>query len=321
MGRISLYMQPIPRSRQKVIFISGPTASGKTDLAVYLKNHLPIDLISVDSSLVYKGLDIGSGKPSKEVLSHAPHHLIDIFEPNEVFSAGLFRALALEKIKAIFEKGRVPCLVGGTMMYFKALMDGLNQAPGRDSNFRQNLLLRANTESVESLHQELMGIDPVSANKIHANDYKRIERALEIFYLTGKTKSSYIQTQIKKQNFDIIHVALMPVTTPREALHQNIALRFNHMLAQGLIEEVENLKARGDLHLDLPSIRSVGYQQVWRYLAGEYDKNIMTEKAIIATRQLAKHQLTWLRSWEGVQSFDFMSPNLHQDVLSYLAKN
>lgn len=311
-------MQP---TRKKVIFISGPTASGKTDLALYLKKHLPIKLISVDSSLVYKGLDIGSGKPSKEILSQAPHHLIDIFEPNEVFSAGLFRDLALEKINDIFAKGDTPCLVGGTMMYFKALMDGLNQAPSRDDYFRKNLLLRANTEGLESLHQELLSIDPISANKIHANDYKRIERALEIFYLTGKTKSSYIQAQNKSPDFDIIHVALIPVITPREKLHENIKLRFNHMLTQGLIEEVESLKARGDLHLDLPSIRSVGYQQVWRYLDGEYDKNTMIEKAIIATRQLAKHQLTWLRSWEGVQSFDFASPNSPQEVLKFLSIN
>ncbi len=304
--------------RKKVIFISGPTASGKTDLAIYLKDHLPLDLISVDSSLVYRGLDIGSGKPSQAILNHAPHHLIDILDPSEVFSAGLFRDLALEKINDIFEKGRVPCLVGGTMMYFKSLVDGLNEAPGRDDNFRQNLVHRANTEGTEKLHQELLGIDPDSANKIHTNDYKRIERALEIFYLTGKTKSSYIQAQIKTPHFDIIHVALMPVITPREKLHENIKLRFNNMLAQGLIEEVEKLKARGDLHLDLPSIRSVGYQQVWRYLDGQYDKNTMTEKAIIATRQLAKHQLTWLRGWENVQPFDFALPNLNQEVLAHL---
>lgn len=305
-------------TRKKVVFISGPTASGKTDLAIFLKNHLPLDLISVDSTLVYKGLDIGSGKPSPEVLKHAPHHLIDIFEPNEVFSAGLFRDLALEKIKEIGNTGRIPCLVGGTMMYFKSLVDGLNEAPGRDDAFRQNLAQRASSEGTEILHQELQKIDPVSANKIHANDYKRIERALEIFHLTGKTKSDFIQAQNKSQDFDIIHIALMPITTPREQLHHNIALRFHRMLDQGLIQEVEHLKARGNLNLDLPSIRSVGYQQVWRYLQGEYNKPIMIEKALIATRQLAKHQLTWLRSWPDVHAFDFASPNLNQEALGYL---
>lgn len=304
--------------RKKVVFISGPTASGKTDLAIFLKNHLPLDLISVDSTLVYKGLDIGSGKPSPEVLGYAPHHLIDIFEPNEVFSAGLFRDLALEKIKDIFNNGRVPCLVGGTMMYFKSLVDGLNEAPGRDDAFRQNLSQRANSEGIESLHQELLKIDPVSAKKIHANDYKRVERALEIFYLTGKTKSDFIQKQSRMLDFDIIHIALMPISTPREKLHHNIALRFHRMLDQGLIEEVEKLKARGDLSLDLPSIRSVGYQQVWRYLEGQYDKPTMIEKALIATRQLAKHQLTWLRAWSDVHPFDFASSTLNQEVSTYL---
>lgn len=305
-------------ARKKVVFISGPTASGKTDLAIFLKNHLPLDLISVDSTLVYKGLDIGSGKPNPDVLKHAPHHLIDIFDPNEVFSAGLFRDLALEKIKEIFKNNRVPCLVGGTMMYFKSLLDGLNEAPGRDEIFRQNLWQRANSEGTEILHQELVNIDPVSANKIHANDYKRIERALEIFHLTGKTKSDFIQAQNKSHDFDMIHIALMPVVTPREKLHENISLRFNRMLTQGLIEEVEQLKARGDLSLDLPSIRSVGYQQVWRYLEGEYDKSTMIEKALVATRQLAKHQLTWLRAWSDVHAFDFASPILNQDALDYL---
>lgn len=302
-------------TRKKIVFISGPTASGKTDLAIFLKNHLPIDLISVDSTLVYKGLDIGSGKPSSNILKNAPHHLIDIFEPNEVFSAGLFRDLALEKINDIFKIDRIPCLVGGTMMYFKSLVDGLNEAPGRDDIFRQNLWQRANNEGIEKLHQELVAIDPISANKIHPNDYKRIERALEIFYLTGKTKSEFIQTQNKSQDFDIIHIALTPIITPREKLHENIALRFHRMLDEGLIQEVEQLKARGDLSLELPSIRSVGYQQVWRYLENEYDKATMIEKALIATRQLAKHQLTWLRAWPNVHAFDFASPNLNRDAL------
>ncbi len=305
-------------TRKKIVFISGPTASGKTDLAIFLKNHLPIDLISVDSTLVYKGLDIGSGKPSSNILKNAPHHLIDIFEPNEVFSAGLFRDLALEKINDIFKIDRIPCLVGGTMMYFKSLVDGLNEAPGRDDIFRQNLWQRANNEGIEKLHQELVAIDPISANKIHPNDYKRIERALEIFYLTGKTKSEFIQTQNKSQDFDIIHIALTPIITPREKLHENIALRFHRMLDEGLIQEVEQLKARGDLSLELPSIRSVGYQQVWRYLENEYDKSTMIEKALVATRQLAKHQLTWLKAWPDVHAFDFASPTLNQDALVYL---
>lgn len=305
-------------SRKKVIFISGPTASGKTDLAIFLKNHLPLDLISVDSTLVYKGLDIGSGKPSPDTLKNAPHHLIDILEPNQIFSAGQFRDLALEKIQTIFANEQIPCLVGGTMMYFKSLLDGLNTAPGRDDLFRQNLWQRANSEGIEKLHQELVKIDPISANKIHPNDYKRIERALEIFYLTGKSKSDFIQAQSNTLDFDVIHIALMPINTPREKLHQNIALRFHCMLEQGLIEEVENLKARGDLSLELPSIRSVGYQQVWRYLEGEYDKETMIDKALVATRQLAKHQLTWLRAWPNVQTFDFALATLNQDALIYL---
>jgi tRNA dimethylallyltransferase len=310
-------MQTSYPSRQ-VIFISGPTASGKTDLAVFLADNLPLNLISVDSTLVYKGLDIGSGKPDKSILQQAPHALIDIAEPNEVFSVGLFRAMALEKIEAAFNQNRIPCLVGGTMMYFKALVEGLNQAPGRDNAFRQALLKRADSEGTEALHQELANIDKISANKIHPNDYKRIERALEIFYLTGKTKAEHIQTQVVPQNFDIVHIALVPLTTPREKLHKNIALRFNNMLNHGFIEEVEQLMKRGDLSLELPSMRSVGYQQIWRYLQGEYNKEDMSEKALIATRQLAKHQLTWLRAWENAQLFDFARPDLCEGVLNYL---
>lgn len=308
------------RSRKPVIFISGPTASGKTDLALYLTANFPvsIDLISVDSTLVYKGLDIGSGKPSQAILQKIPHALIDIAEPNEVFSVGLFRELALEKIEAAFNNNRVPCLVGGTMMYFKALISGLNQAPGRDADFRQALLQRAVREGVEKLHQELLNIDKASADKIHPNDYKRIERALEIFYLTGKTKSEHIQVQALPSDFDITHIALVPLNTPREILHENIALRFQNMLKMGFIEEVEQLMKRGDLSLDLPSMRSVGYQQIWRYLLGEYNKEFMIEKALAATRQLAKHQLTWLRAWENVQFFDFAEPDLHQAVLKCL---
>lgn len=304
-----------------VIFISGPTASGKTDLALYLKEYLPvsIDLISVDSTLVYKGLDIGSGKPSQAILQKSPHSLIDIVEPNEVFSVGLFRELALEKIQAAFKHNRVPCLVGGTMMYFKALTSGLNQAPGRDDLFRQALLQRAKSEGVEKLHQELAKIDKTSATKIHPNDYKRIERALEIFYLTGKTKAEHIQKQALPVGFDIIHLALTPLNTPREKLHENITLRFQNMLKLGFIEEVEHLMKRGDLSLELPSIRSVGYQQIWRYLQGEYNKETMIDKALTATRQLAKHQLTWLRSWENVQFFDFAEPHLHEAILKHLA--
>ena len=303
---------------KKVIFLSGPTASGKTDLAIFLKENLPIDLVSVDSTLVYKGLDIGSGKPSQAVLQHAPHHLIDIVEPNEIFNAGLFRDLALEKIQAIFNQGRVPCLVGGTMMYFKSLLEGLNQAPGRDEPFRQSLARRAHLEGMEALHRELTNIDAISASKIHPNDYKRIERALEIFYLTGKTKSDYIQAQMRTQDFEVIHVALLPIITPREKLHENIALRFSQMLNQGFIEEVIGLQSRGDLNLELPSIRSVGYQQIWRYLLGEYSKEEMKEKAIIATRRLAKHQLTWLRAWPNVKPIDFASSHRNQEILTYL---
>ncbi len=303
---------------KKVIFISGPTASGKTDLALYLNQNLPIDLISVDSSLVYKGLDIGSGKPSPAILKQVPHYLIDILEPNEIFSAGAFRTLALEKMHHILDQDRVPCLVGGSMMYFKALLDGLNDAPGRDETFRKNLARRAQLKGVLALHQELLNVDAISGHKIHPNDYKRIERALEIIYLSGKTKSDFIQVQTKLQDFEVIHVALMPLFTAREVLHKNICLRFDKMLAQGFIQEVESLKLRGDLSLDLPSMRSVGYQQVWRYLDGEYDKEVMREKAIVATRQLAKHQLTWLRRWPNIAAFDFALPDLHQAVLIYL---
>lgn len=277
------------------IFLMGPTASGKTDLAIKLAQHYPIDIISVDSSMVYRGLDIGTAKPSAEELTLAPHRLIDIRDPAQPYSAADFRHDALAEMAEISAKGRIPLLVGGTMLYFKVLKDGLANLPPADESVRANIFNQAQISGWPAIHQQLAEVDPITAARLKPTDSQRLQRALEVYYVTGKPLSAWHnEQQVQTLPYNLIEFALLP--TDRAVLHERIERRFDLMLANGFIDEVKALKARGDLHLELPAIRSVGYRQVWDYLDGVYDQDEMRYRGIVATRQLAKRQYTWLRS-------------------------
>lgn len=277
----------------------GPTACGKTRIAVELVQKYPVEIISVDSAMVYRGLDIGSGKPDQSTLALAPHRLIDIRDPAEPYSAADFRVDALREINAVLAKGKVPLLVGGTMLYFKVLRDGLASMPAANPVIRQRILALAESRGWQAVHARLQEVDPQAAQRIHPNDPQRLQRALEVYEISGKSLSTLHQEDAADVPSDLPcelkFVALQPVS--RAALHQIIADRFHAMLKHGLVDEVAGLRARGDLDKNLPAIRSVGYRQVWEFLDGEYAYATMVEKGIAATRQLAKRQLTWLRSW------------------------
>lgn len=296
----------------------GPTASGKTQLAVDLVQRFPLEIISVDSALVYRGMDVGTAKPTPEILAIAPHHLIDIRDPTEPYSAAQFRSDALQAIDQITAKQKIPLLVGGTMLYFRALQYGLSELPTANSDVRKKISLEAKEKGWPALHARLAEVDPTAAQKIHPHDAQRIQRALEIFELSGKNRTE-LQSLPKQSepNFEFINIAIAP--QDRAVLHERIALRMQNMLSAGFIDEVRKLHNRGDLTISLPSIRSVGYQQVWKYLDGEFTYLEMQEKAIIATRQFAKRQLTWLRHWPDVNWFDSESPALLHDVMALIA--
>ena len=283
----------------KIIFLMGPTASGKTSLAIQMAQQHNCELISVDSALIYRDMDVGTAKPSAEELALAPHRLIDILDPSESYSAADFRRDALAEIENIIARGKTPLLVGGTMMYFKALLEGLSPLPSADEAIRAQIFAEAECLGWEVLHRQLCEIDPVAGERIHPNDPQRLSRALEVFRITGKTMTELTQTKSAALPYDVVQFAIAP--TDRKVLHDLIAKRFVMMLEQGFTQEVARLKARGDLHLDMPSMRCVGYRQCWQYLDNEYDHATMVEKATAATRQLAKRQLTWLRSWPDLQ--------------------
>ncbi|WP_110876578.1 tRNA (adenosine(37)-N6)-dimethylallyltransferase MiaA [Franconibacter helveticus] len=290
----------------KAIFLMGPTASGKTALAINLRKTLPVELISVDSALIYKGMDIGTAKPSAQELAEAPHRLLDILDPAEAYSAADFRRDALKAMAEITAAGRIPLLVGGTMLYFKALLEGLSPLPSADPAIRAQIEQQAAEQGWETLHRQLQDIDPVAASRIHPNDPQRLSRALEVFIISGKTLTELTQTSGEALPYQVHQFAIAPAS--RELLHQRIEQRFHHMLASGFEAEVRALFARGDLHTDLPSIRCVGYRQMWSYLSGEIPFDDMVYRGICATRQLAKRQITWLRGWEGVHWLDSESP-------------
>jgi tRNA dimethylallyltransferase len=291
------------------IFLMGPTASGKTDLALQLCQHLPCDIISVDSALIYKGMDIGTAKPTPSELATAPHRLIDILDPAQSYSVAKFRHDALEAMAEITLQGRIPLLVGGTMMYYKALVDGLSPLPKSDQTVRQEIEIQAAEQGWQQLHDKLAIIDPQSAIRIHPNDPQRLIRALEVYQLTKRSMTELMQTKSLPIPYEIIQFSLAP--QDRSVLHQRIAQRFEMMLELGFQQEVEKLRTRSDLHLDLPSMRCVGYRQMWQYLDGQIEYQAMLEKGIAATRQLAKRQLTWLRGWEKIHPLDtFNKDNL-----------
>lgn len=286
-----------------VIFLMGPTASGKTDLAIALRKRLPVEIVSVDSALVYRGMNIGTAKPTVEELAAAPHKLIDIRDPAEPYSVADFCVDAEREIAAIHAQGKVPLLVGGTMLYFKALLDGLADMPEADAAVRAQIESDAVKFGWPHVHQQLLEVDPEIAAEIHPNHSQRLSRALEVFRISGKTMSQFRHEQNQNQpplfceRFRVVQIAVTP--RDRSVLHNRIELRFLRMVSSGLLDEVQALYSRADLHAELPAIRAVGYRQVWDHLDGKLTHGEMIERGIIATRQLAKRQLTWLKGWQG----------------------
>jgi tRNA dimethylallyltransferase len=330
------------RSVPPAICLMGPTASGKTDLAMALHESYPVEIVSVDSALIYRGMDIGTAKPSPEELSKAPHRLIDIIDPWESYSVARFYDDVVREMDEITAEGKVPLLVGGTMMYFRVLRDGIAAMPSADSGVREEINTLAKTHGWSHIHQLLSEVDPVSAQRIKPTDPQRLQRALEVYRVSGKTLTQHWQEQKEirpeingvetgnaaKDVYTNRECALPPVAyrfanfaiapSERKVLHERIARRFQMMLDANFQAEVECLRASGRLDLTMPSMRCVGYRQMWEYLDGEYDYDMMVEKGIIATRQLAKRQLTWLRSWDQLKWLETGNKNNLDSMLNYL---
>lgn len=289
--------------RPLAILLMGPTAVGKTDMAIALHERLGCELISVDSALIYRGMDIGTAKPGPEELARAPHRLIDIRDPAQVYSAADFRLDALREMRQITARGGVPLLVGGTMMYYKRLIEGVADLPPADAVVRAELEEIAQRHGLGALHDELARVDPASAARIHPNDPQRLLRALEVYRLSGQPLSRLWERQ-RSETFPWRTLSIGVAPAERAWLHDRIARRFALMLENGFLDEVASLRQRGDLHLDLPSMKCVGYRQAWEYLDGCYNAEMLRHKGIVATRQLAKRQLTWLRSWSDLTWID-----------------
>lgn len=279
----------------------GPTASGKTNLAIDLLTYLEFEIVSVDSTLIYRGMDIGTAKPSRLILNQAPHRLIDTHDPSEIYSAAEFRADAIYAIEEIMNKGRIPLLVGGTMLYFHVLQQGIASLPPANQLVREQLKNELKDFGLKKLHERLSVVDPIAAQRIHPNDPQRILRALEVALVSGKTLTELQRTLTRSSPYFFINIALFP--DDRTLLHEVITNRFRAMLDLGFVEEVEKLFRRGDLHANLPAIRTVGYRQIWNYLLNNISYTEMQNLTLIATRQLAKRQLTWLRSWQKLNIF------------------
>ena len=296
----------------------GPTASGKTGLAVALSQHLPVELISVDSALVFQGMDIGTAKPDAPTLAIAPHHLIDLIPPTEVYSAAHFRHDALKLMSEITARGKVPLLVGGTMLYFKALQGGLSALPQADAEVRAELDAEALQVGWPAMHAKLAQIDPASAARLKPSDAQRVQRALEVYAISGKTMTELHQASSGDElPYRLLKLALLP--SDRSVLHSRIATRFDQMLAHGLIDEVQTLlKQYPTLKPDLPAMRCVGYRQVLEYLAGDYDLAALRDRGVFATRQLAKRQLTWLRGMDDALQVDCLDTQLYDLVFNHI---
>ncbi|MGJ8580924.1 MAG: tRNA (adenosine(37)-N6)-dimethylallyltransferase MiaA [Psychromonas sp.] len=304
-------------SLPKAIFLMGPTASGKTDLAIKLAQQCRCEIISVDSALIYKQMDIGTAKPSAAEQALAPHSLVDIIDPTESYSAGNFRDDALRLMHNIVARGHTPLLVGGTMLYYKALVEGLSPLPSADPEVRAAIEKQVNESSWEALHQELQAIDPVSAQRIHVNDPQRLARAIEVYRITGKSMTELTEVKSDPIPFDVKQFAIAPAE--KSVLHERIERRFDLMLAGGFEQEVRALYERGDLHLDLPSMRCVGYRQMWEYIEGKMDYEEMRFRGVVATRQLAKRQMTWLRGWkQDIQWLESADPNNFEKIKAVL---
>ncbi len=296
------------------LFLMGPTASGKTDLAIRLRKKYPVEIISVDSALIYKGMDIGTAKPDAEEQALAPHRLIDILDPAEAYSAADFRRDALLEMDKIVAEGKIPLLVGGTMLYYKALLEGLSPLPAANPDIRQQIEQEAQDHGWEALHDQLKQIDPVSAERIHPNDPQRLSRALEVYRISGKTLTELTQTKGASLPYRVKQFAIAP--KERAELHRRIELRFEIMMKAGFEDEMRTLYARKDLHPDLPSIRCVGYRQMWDYLDGNCTLDDAIFKGVCATRQLAKRQITWLRSWDDLTWLDSENIELALETVS-----
>ena len=300
-----------PNNFPPIICLLGPTASGKTNLSFSLAEQFPIEIINVDSAQIYQGLDIGSGKPSLAQRNKVPHHLMDILDASKPYSAAEFCRDAIKAISEIRLRGRTPLLVGGTMLYFKVLQQGLSVLPSSDPDIRRKLNHMMQANGLDVLYQQLQAVDPVRAKQLSPTDPQRIQRALEIYEMSGKTMTEWLSSPpVVSHPFCFLNIGLVCNETPRFVLHQRIEARFDQMLADGFIKEVQALYQRGDLDVAMPAIRAVGYRQAWQYLTKELSYDEMREKSIAATRQLAKRQLTWLRHWPDLLPLEFDDPQL-----------
>ena len=285
-----------------VLCLLGPTAAGKTDFAISLREKYPFEIVSVDSAQVYRQMNIGTAKPDAATLQQAPHALIDIVDPWQSYSASRFISDADAEIKRIHDRGNIPLLAGGTMLYYRALWDGLSNLPASDPSVREQLESTAKAHGPQALYEKLVSVDPASAARIHRNDPQRIMRALEVYEIAGVTLSSLQNQKGREHRYNFYNLALFP--QDRKKLHQRIAMRFELMLEAGFEQEVQTLMNNPEMHSELPSMRCVGYRQMWQYLSGDFDKAQMVDKGVAATRQLAKRQITWLRGMENCRKLD-----------------
>ena len=296
----------------------GPTAVGKTKLAIELVQRLPLEIISVDSGMIYRGMNIGTAKPTPDELQMAPHHLIDICDPSESYSAGQFRYDALQKIQEIFVKGRVPLLVGGTMLYFRVLEHGISNLPKSNEKVRTKIRLEKDQYGLDALYLRLQTIDPKTAARLNRRDSQRIQRALEVYEITGKSLSELQTVSPQEESpYEVVNIIVVPKDAP--SLQDNIEKRFKEMLRLGFVDEVRSLYARDDLHFNLPSMRTVGYREVMQYLSGEISYEKMLELIPIATRKLAKRQLTWLKKWGNAKWLEGNASNLLLNIMNLMA--
>lgn len=304
--------------RPPAIFLMGPTGAGKTDLAAALVARLPLEIVSVDAAMVYRGMDIGTAKPTHDLLARAPHHLIDLIDPAESYSAARFLADAARVMQEIAARGRTPLLVGGTMLYFRALQSGLARLPAADAAIRRRLEGRAAAEGWPALHAELRQLDPVAASRIGPGDRQRIQRALEVIELTGGPISARQREDLRGATSGR-DLGLVLAPADRARLYERLALRFEDMMRRGLLDEVRRLHARPDLHAGLPAMRLIGYRELWNQLDGGSSIDTAVQKAIVATRQLARRQLTWLRAEPGAIGFDSEDPESPERVAARIA--
>ncbi|MAF84865.1 MAG: tRNA (adenosine(37)-N6)-dimethylallyltransferase MiaA [Gammaproteobacteria bacterium] len=301
-----------------VVCLLGPTAAGKTDVALHLVEHFPFDIVSVDSAMVYRYMNIGTAKPSADILARAPHRLVDILDPWETYSAGRFREDALNEIERIQAAGRFPLLVGGTFLYFRALEHGLAALPAADAAVRAQIDARAEREGWAALHAELASRDPLTAVRIKSTDRQRIQRALEVIELTGERLSDlHARSEAVPADFEFLRVALLP--SDRKVLHDRVAQRFDTMLADGFVAEVEQLRSMPRMTADRPAMRAVGYRQIWACLEDQYDQQEAVRRAVVATRRLVKRQLTWMRSAPGAAEFDCLQSDVSGQVRRFIA--